>query len=97
MVEGWRAPAGPILSIRFDNKDTYRTGALLLILVVFSSLLTTLGFVVDAFLFMFSIQLILGERRFIVLVVVSLAVSLGMYLIFATLFKVPLPMGIWLQ
>jgi putative tricarboxylic transport membrane protein len=97
MIEGWHAPAGPILSIRFDNKNTYRTGALLLILVAFSSLLTTLGFIIDAFLFMFSIQLILGERRFIVLAVVSLAVSLGMYFVFATLFKVPLPMGIWLE
>ena len=97
MIEGWRAPVGPILSIRFDNKDTYRTGALLLILVVFSSLLTTLGFIIDAFLFMFLIQLVLGERRFIVLAIVSLVVSLGMYFIFAGLFKVPLPMGIWVE
>lgn len=95
MIEGWRAPAGPILSIRFDSKDSYRTGALLFILVVFSSLLTTLGFIIDAFLFMLLIQLILGERRLIVLAIVSLVVSLGMYFIFATLFKVPLPMGIW--
>ena len=97
MIEGWREPVGPILSIRFDNKDTYRTGALLLILVVFSALLTIIGFIIDAFLFMFLIQLVLGERRFIVLTIVSLVVSLGMYTVFATLFKVPLPMGIWLE
>ena len=97
MIEGWRSPAGPIFSIRFDNKDTHRTAALLFILVVFSALLTTLGFIVDAFFFMFLIQLILGERRFLVLVIVSLVVSFGMYFLFATLFKVPLPMGIWVD
>jgi len=97
IVEGWRAPVGSILSLDLNQKETYRTGALLLILIIFSFLLTTLGFIVDAFLFMVSIQLLLGERRFVVLIPVALAVSLGMYFIFATLFKVPLPMGVWVD
>ena len=97
MIEGSRKPAGSILSIRLNSKDTYRTGALLFILTIFASLLTTLGFVLDAFLFMVLVQFLLGERRWIVLIIVALLVSFGMYLIFATLFKVPLPLGMFLE
>ena len=97
IIEGWRSPPGPILSIRLNNKESYRTGALLFILVVFSSLLTIVGFVIDAFLFMIAIQLLLGEKRPVVLTIVALVVSLSMYFIFATLFKVPLPLGVWAE
>jgi putative tricarboxylic transport membrane protein len=97
MLEGRRKPVGSILSIRLNSIETYRTLALLFVLMIFSSLLTTLGFILDAFLFMVSVQLLLGERRWSVLIIVSLLVSFGMYFIFATLFKVPLPLGVWLE
>ena len=95
MIEGLRAPVGAILSIRLGSREVRRTGILLLILAVFALLLTTLGFVLDAFLFMVAVQLLLGERRSLVLVLAALAVSFGMYVVFASLFKVPLPGGIW--
>lgn len=95
MVEGLRTPAGAILSIRLGSREARRTGMLLLILTVFALSLTTLGFVLDAFLFMVAVQLLLGERRFLVLALAALGVSFGMYFVFATLFMVPLPTGVW--
>ena len=93
--EGWRTPPGKILSIDFKNPDTYRTFVLLLILVVFSVFLTSIGFILDAFLFMIAVQVLLGERRFFRVLFMAVIVSFGLYFIFAKLFYVPLPAGFW--
>jgi putative tricarboxylic transport membrane protein len=95
MWEGWRSPPGRILSIDFRNPDTYRTLVLLFILVVFSVLLTTIGFILDAFLFMVAVQFLLGERSFLRILLMALIISFGLYFIFAKLFYVPLPSGFW--
>lgn len=94
--EGWRKPPGSILSIEFRNPDTYRTLALLFILITFSIFLTSLGFVIDAFLFMVAVQILLGERQVIRVLAMALAVSCGLYFVFAKLFYIPLPPIPWL-
>lgn len=94
--EGWQKPSGAILSIDFKNPDTYRTLALLFILIIFSIFLTSLGFVIDAFLFMVAVQILLGERQVIRVLAMALAVSFGLYFMFAKLFYIPLPPIPWL-
>jgi len=95
ILEGWRTPPGMILSIEFRNPDTYRTLVLLLILVIFSIFLTSVGFIIDAFLFMLSVQILLGERKISRVLAMALVVSCGLYFVFAKFFYVPLPAGSW--
>jgi putative tricarboxylic transport membrane protein len=93
--EGRRSAPGPLFSIEFNSRAAYRTGLLLLILIIFALTLTTLGFTLAAMLFMLAGQLLLGERKMMPLVLYTLAVPWGMYLVFAGLFKIPLPMSPW--
>lgn len=94
--EGWRTLPGPVLSINFRSRDTYRTIALLLILGIFSMVLTRIGFIIDSLLFMISVQVLLGERKIVRVIGMALVISFGLYFLFAKLFYVSLPVGSWL-
>ena len=63
IMEGFRSDPKPVFSIQFRDSAAYRTGMLLIILIVFASVLTTLGFALASLLFMLSVQLLLGERK----------------------------------
>ncbi len=95
ILEGRRTAPGPVFSIRFNSRPTYRTGLLLLVLVIFALTLTHLGFATASMLFMLTAQLLLGERKFMPLVLFTLAIPWAMYFVFGKLFKIPLPMGPW--
>jgi putative tricarboxylic transport membrane protein len=95
ILESRRSAPASLFSIRFDSQAAYRTGLLLLILVIFALMLTTLGFALGSMLFMLAAQLLLGERKFLPLILFTLAVPWAMYFVFGKLFKIPLPTGPW--
>jgi putative tricarboxylic transport membrane protein len=55
-----------------------------------------LGFIATSFLFLLLFGVVLGERRWIRLVLVAIAVPIAMYVLFDTTLNVPLPQG-WLR
>lgn len=95
IVEGRRSSPGPIFSIEFNSRAAYRTGLLLLAVIIFALTLTLLGFTLASMLFMLAAQLLLGQRKMTPLVLYTLAIPWGMYFVFAGLFKIPLPTAPW--
>ena len=65
----------------------------MLILIIASLVLETLGFVVTAALLLFSYGLLLGEKKVWRLVIVSVLLALVMHLLFSGLLDVTLPRG----
>jgi CDP-diglyceride synthetase len=65
----------------------------MLILIVAAVVLETLGFVVTAALLLFSYGLLLGEKKIIRLIIVSVIVALLMHILFSGLLDVTLPRG----
>lgn len=65
----------------------------MLILAAASLVLETLGFVVTAFLILFLYGLLLGEKKFWRLLIVSVALALLLHIIFSGLLDVTLPRG----
>ena len=65
----------------------------MVILAAAALLLETLGFVVTAALTMFAYGLLLGEKKVVRLLIVSVGVALLLHLLFSGLLKVTLPRG----
>lgn len=65
----------------------------MLIVVVASFILEPLGFMVTSFLFLIAFGYLLGDRKYWRLLVVALAVTLFLYIVFGILLQVNLPRG----
>lgn len=65
----------------------------IVIVVVLSFLLEPLGFIVSCFLFLVSYGLLLGDRKYVRLVIVALVVTFVLYICFGVLLQVNLPRG----
>lgn len=65
----------------------------ILIIVVLSFLLEPLGFMLTCFLFLLSYGLLLGDRKYLRLVLISLLVTFLLYIVFGVLLQVNLPRG----
>lgn len=63
------------------------------IVVIASFLLEPLGFMVTCFLFLIGYGLLLGEKKYLRLVLVSAAVTVFLYVVFGVLLAVNLPRG----
>lgn len=63
------------------------------IVVIASFILEPLGFMVTCFLFLVSYGYLLGDRKYVRLVVVALVVTLFLYVVFGVLLSVNLPRG----
>lgn len=65
----------------------------IVIVVVLSFLLEPLGFIVTCFLFLVSYGLLLGDRKYLRLILVSLLITAVLYIGFGVLLSVNLPRG----
>ncbi|MEG1813046.1 MAG: tripartite tricarboxylate transporter TctB family protein [Clostridia bacterium] len=65
----------------------------IVIVVVLSFVLEPLGFMVTCFLFLISYGLLLGERKYLRLVLFALLITLVLYICFGVLLSVNLPRG----
>lgn len=65
----------------------------ILIVVIASYLLEPLGFMVTSFLLLVSYAILLGDRKWVRIVVVSLFITIALYICFGVLLSVNLPRG----
>ena len=65
----------------------------MVIIVIASLILESVGFIVTAFLLLVSYGLLLGEKKIVRLVIVCLVVTFLLYIIFSVLLSVNLPRG----
>jgi putative tricarboxylic transport membrane protein len=63
---------------------------------LYIAVLDILGFTLSSFLFIFGLTLILGYRKYLVIIVIDLAIIACVYLLFTKL-NVPVPEGKWLD
>ncbi len=65
----------------------------MLIVVVASFILEPLGFMVTSFLFLVAFGILLGDRKYVRLVLISIAITFFLYIVFGVLLQVNLPRG----
>ena len=65
----------------------------IVIVVALSFILEPLGFMVSSFLFLVAYGVLLGERKYVRLALVALAITLMLYICFGVLLQVNLPRG----
>ena len=65
----------------------------IIIIVVLSFLLEPLGFMPTSFLFLIAYGILLGERKYLRLVIMALVITLVLYICFGVLLQVNLPRG----
>lgn len=94
LVRGWRNAPSPIFKQSVKRSNVLRVVGLMALLVVFIVLLQYVGFAISSFLFVLSLQLVLGERRPVRLFALAISVTLVMYVVFVLLLRVPLPRGL---
>lgn len=94
LVQGIRAPKAAILEIETTKANGIRTLALLVLFIVFVRSFRFIGFAPGSFLFVTALQFLLGERRIVRIVLLAVAITGTLYLIFVVLLHVPLPRGV---
>ena len=65
----------------------------ILLCIAYVALFKTLGYVLDSFIVCFIIMVLIGKRKWVQMVLISLLVPLCMWLLFYLLLKVNIPMG----
>ena len=63
------------------------------VLIVYMFLLEPLGFITDSYLYLIASSVVLGERRWLRLILVNALTLAAVYLVFQTVFSVVLPTG----
>jgi putative tricarboxylic transport membrane protein len=94
IVQGIRAPKAAILEIETSKANGIRTVALLGLFILFVRSFRFVGFAPSSFLFVTALQFLLGERRIIRVLLLAVAITGVLYLIFVVLLRVPLPRGV---
>lgn len=91
-VDSWAAEKAASLNFIKDRGVQYALVTILLC-VAYVALFKTLGYVLVSFLVCFAIMILIGKRHWLQMILVSLLVPLGMWLLFYLLLKVNIPMG----
>lgn len=95
LVSAWRGGSQRAKPIQWAPPAGWaRVGLMLAAMAVSFLLLEALGFVVVTVLFMAVMVFCLGERSWKIFATVPLLSAIGLYLVFATWLRVPLPKGI---
>ena len=92
LFSGHKAQTG----INFSRQNWIRASLLCVLMVAYGFAITTLGFVVSTTLFLLGGTWILGERRWLMLISVPIAVSIGFWVILTKLLGVYLESGLLL-
>ena len=91
-VDSWAAEKAASLNFIKDRGVQYARVTILLC-VAYVALFKPLGYVLVSFLVCFAIMILIGKRHWLQMILVSLLVPLGMWLLFYLLLKVNIPMG----
>ena len=91
-VDSWAAEKAASLNFIKDRGVQYALVTILLC-VAYVALFKPLGYVLVSFVVCFAIMVLIGKRHWLQMVLVSLLVPLGMWLLFYLLLKVNIPMG----
>lgn len=91
-VDSWAAEKAASLNFIKDRGVQYALVTILLC-VAYVALFKPLGYVLVSFLVCFAIMILIGKRHWLQMILVSLLVPLGMWLLFYLLLKVNIPMG----
>jgi putative tricarboxylic transport membrane protein len=99
MVDLVRAPQGApeaeqVEPLMPDRAATFRIGGIVVLLLAAFSALDPLGYRLTALLFITLLLLVLGIRNYLVIAVVALVLSFGVFHSFYYWLKVPLPIGV---
>ncbi len=92
-IQGVRSPKAELFSFSMKTKASVQVLSLIAMLFVFLIWVEKIGFIIWSLSFMFLGQIILGERRLVTAMVLSIAVVGIIYLIFGFLLNVPLSSG----
>ena len=93
-IEGWPL-AEPAASINFiKNKGVLAGLFVILLCVLFVAFFDSLGYVVVGMLLCGIIMWLIGKRNIVELLLVSILVPLGMWLVFYKMLSVNIPMGV---
>lgn len=77
-----------------NKKDLYMLLIVAGLILIYIWLLERAGFVITSFLFIFVTTYVLGYRRHVVNLIVSLAIPLVFYFVFSSLLEISLPKGL---
>lgn len=77
-----------------DEIDFKKLTKIILISIMYILIINKLGFVISSVLFLVSMFIITGVENKITILVISLSISIGFYIVFKILLDVSLPMGI---
>lgn len=94
---GLKKEESPIFCFKFHCSGTYRMISILVTVILFAWGMRFTGFIPGAIIFISIVQYFLGERKVWFLALNAVTVSLVMYAIFALLFRVPLPLPLWMN
>ncbi|MDX9958581.1 MAG: tripartite tricarboxylate transporter TctB family protein [Clostridia bacterium] len=94
IMEGGKSKPAPIFPGTAKQHNVLRAIALVGILVLVTLSLDFLGFVIVSFLFTAVVQFLLGEKRAIRLLVISVLTTAVLYALFILLLRIPLPRGL---
>lgn len=94
----FRAVTGRALPLekRLEGADLWRVSGVAVLTGGYVFLVERVGFIATTFLFLLLFGLVLGERRWLRLVLFAVVVPVAVYMIFDTTLNVPLPGG-WLR
>lgn len=81
-------------TISLKDKGVQRSLLCLVATILCAVLMTSLSFIIAGALYIFAIMVLLGYRKWIPMVLISAAVSIGIFLIFRHLLGITLPLGI---
>jgi putative tricarboxylic transport membrane protein len=92
-----RALSGKALALadRLAGAERVRIVGAALLAGAYVFIVTRLGFIMTTFLFLSSFGLVLGERRWLKLILFAAVTPVAIYLIFSTILNVPLPSGLF--
>lgn len=93
-LQGLKKNRSSILSFKFSTPSFRSMAFIIFMLIVYIVLVDAIGIIPWGLAFMIAVQVALGERRPAMIVGVSVVVVGGIYGVFSTLLRVPLPGGI---
>ncbi|MGM0432929.1 MAG: tripartite tricarboxylate transporter TctB family protein [Spirochaetota bacterium] len=89
--EGWRKPPSLIFAPVTDKTNVLRAFALLGLIIGLVLVWEYIGFILSSLLFVLLVQVLLGEKRKVRIILVAVAVTAALYIVFVLLLRVPLP------
>jgi len=92
-IKGLRQPRERIIPEKYMKKDLPRPLGMLLGSLSFMPLVDVVGFLVWSIVFLVALQAVMGEKRWLMNILMAFVISLSLYGVFSMALGVPLPRG----